>query len=109
MTSPGGEVLPTNFNKAFLISSNWVTLTREELTLLFLLSLEVNARAAGCGASLSVVYKAVTRGVKLHDFSMLEPDVGTLSQLNGVCLSKPLSGLVSAGLLFRNVGQEVVE
>ena len=50
MTSPGGEVLPINFNKAFLISSSWVRLTCEELMVLLLLSLDVNARAAGCGA-----------------------------------------------------------
>lgn len=108
MTSPGGEVLSINFNKAFL-SNNWVTLTCEELMLLFLLLFEVNARAAGCGVPLSLVYKVITHGVKLHDFSVLGPDVGRFSQFNSVCLSKPLTGLVSAGLLFRNVGQEVVE
>lgn len=50
MSSARGEVLLANFNKAFLISNNWVT--HEELMLLFLLLLEVNARAAGCGATL---------------------------------------------------------
>lgn len=50
MSSARGEVLLANFNKAFLISNNWVT--REELMLLFLLLLEVNSRAAGCGATL---------------------------------------------------------
>lgn len=47
--------------------------------------------------------------MKPCDFSMLGPDVGRFPQFNGVSLSKPLAGLVSAGLLFRNVGQEVVE
>lgn len=74
-----------------------------------MLLLEVNAWAAGCGASLSLVYKAVTRGMKLHDFSVLGPDVGRFSQFNGVSLSKPFTELVSAGLLFRSVSQEVVE
>lgn len=71
MTSSGGNVLPANFNKALLVSNNCVTLTHEELALLFLLLLEVNARAAGCGVRLSLVYKAVARGVKLRDFSTL--------------------------------------
>lgn len=48
-----GEVQPTDLNRAFLISSDWVTC--EQLTLLLLLSLEVNARAVECGAILSLV------------------------------------------------------
>lgn len=47
--------------------------------------------------------------MKLHDFSMLRPDVGRFSQFNGVSLGNPLRGLVSAGRLFTNIGREVVE
>jgi len=47
--------------------------------------------------------------VKSHEFSMLGPGVGGFSQFNEVSLGKLLTELVTAGLLFRNVGQEVVQ
>lgn len=68
-----GKVLPPNLNKSFLISSKWVT--HEELMLLFLLSLEVNARTSGSGAFLSLVreHSWLTDMLLMENNCMLSP------------------------------------